>query len=182
MTNLTLHDLDSAPIGSRKLLQSSVDNFGWIPNQSAYMAESPALLSSYQHAHSLFATSSLSEEEQSIVWITVGLLNHCDYTIQAHYWIAENNGVKADLLQLLIRSPKQLPKRLYALYEFTKCVARANGIISKPSQLAFLTAGYTNENMLDVILGVSQKTMSTLLNSIADTAIETQFLSAKEEA
>ncbi|REL31309.1 carboxymuconolactone decarboxylase family protein [Thalassotalea euphylliae] len=181
MTILTLHNIDTAPVASRSLLQSSVDKFGWIPNQSAYMAESPALLSSYQHAHSLFSTCSLSEEEKTIVWITIGMINNCSYTVQAHSWIAKSNSVNDQLLALLIESPNKLPERSHALYAFTKSVARANGVISKAAQADFLAAGYTHENMLDVILGVSQKTMSTLLNSIAGTSIEPQFLPSEKE-
>src|SRR5262249_47968253 len=41
MSVLTMHSLSSAPDGAKKLLQSTKDGFGWVVNQSAYMAESP---------------------------------------------------------------------------------------------------------------------------------------------
>jgi len=172
---LKKHDLNSAPEASRALLQSSIDDFGWIPWQSAYMAESPALLSSYQFAHNAFSQCSLTEEERAIVWIATGSLNHCDYTVQAHKWIALNKGVSPEILNTLIYTPEKLPGKLSALYRFTQQVALAQGQIPPEVSEEFLNAGYSSQHMLDVILGVSQKTMSTLLNSIAHTKVEPQF-------
>lgn len=175
MPLLKMHDLDSAPSASRPLLQSSIDGFGWIPWQSAYMAESPALLSSYQFAHDAFSRCSLSEEERAIVWITTGILNQCAYTVQAHNWIAQHKGVSPETLTMLARQPEALPARLAALYHFTRQVVLAQGQIPQKAVEEMLDAGYSQQNVLDVILGVAQKTMSTLLNSIAQTQIEPQF-------
>ena len=175
MKKLIMHTLESAPPASRPLLQSSVDSFGWIPWQSAYMAESPALLSSYQFAHDAFSQCSLNEEERAIVWITTGLVNDCAYTIQAHSWIAQHKGVPPATIEALIRHPAALPDRLAALHQFTRTVALAQGHIPTKAVDALLSAGYSQQNMLDVILGVAQKTMSALLNSVAGTEIEPQF-------
>ncbi|AHG21710.1 carboxymuconolactone decarboxylase [Chania multitudinisentens RB-25] len=181
MTKLKMHTLESAPQSSRPLLQSSIDNFGWIPWQSAYMAESPALLASYQFAHDAFAQCSLNEEERAIVWITTGTLNRCDYTIQAHSWIALHKGVSLTTLNLLANQPDALPSKLAALYRFTRQVVLAQGQIPQAALDDILSAGYSMQNVLDVILGVSQKTMSTLLNSVAKTQIEPQFRVTCEE-
>ncbi|ADP12944.1 conserved uncharacterized protein [Erwinia sp. Ejp617] len=177
MTILKMHTLDSAPAASRPLLQSSIDGFGWIPWQSAYMAESPALLASYQYAHDAFSQCSLNEGERAIVWITTGTLNQCDYTVQAHNWIAQHKGVAEETLKALAHAPETLPDKLAVLYRFTCQVVLAQGQIPQQAVREMLAAGYSQQNVLDVILGVSQKTMSTLLNSIAGTQIEPQFQS-----
>jgi len=177
MTILKMHTLASAPSASRPLLQSSIDGFGWIPWQSAYMAESPALLSSYQFAHDAFSQCSLNEEERAIVWFTTGSINQCNYTVQAHHWIAQNKGVASKILNLLANQPEALPGKLAALYIFTRQVVLAQGQVPLKAVEEVLAAGYNQQNILDVILGVSQKTMSTLLNSIAHTRVEPQFQS-----
>ncbi|WNJ97827.1 carboxymuconolactone decarboxylase family protein [Vibrio ruber] len=180
MIEMKLHTIDSAPDDSRPLLQSSIDNFGWIPNQSAYMAESPDLLASYQFAHDRFSQCSLDEAEKAVVWLTTGVINQCPYTIKAHRWIAIHQGVASDIVDKMIHRPEQLPPRLAALHQFTQAVILAQGSIPKDKARHFLDAGFTQQNMLDVILGISQKTMSTLLNSLADTAVEAQFLDTVE--
>lgn len=175
MALLKLHTIDSTPEKSQALLQSSIDNFGWIPNQSAYMSESPSLLGAYQRAHDLFIDSSLNEEEKAVVWITTGVANHCDYTVQAHAFIALSKGVDKQVVEALAFHPSSLEGRLSVLRTFTLEVLRCHGRLGKPAIDALLAAGFSKQNMLDVILGVSQKNMSTILNSIAATEIDERF-------
>lgn len=175
MSVLKLHTIDSTPGKSKPLLQSSIDNFGWIPNQSAYMSESPSLLAAYQWAHDLFIDSSLTEEEKAVVWITSGVENKCGYTIQAHAFIALNKGVDKRVIDALAHEPSRLNARLLALHRFTLAVVHCRGQLGKPAIDSFLGAGFSKQNMLDVILGVSQKNMSTILNSIAGTEIDRRF-------
>jgi reactive intermediate/imine deaminase len=174
---LDLHSLSSAPDGAKSLLQSSIDKFGWVPNQSAYMAESPALLEAYQRAHELFIASSLSETEKAVVWITTGLENGCRYTVVAHFSIAKGNGVAPDTLVALVENSDRLPERLLALRKFTRHIIHCRGRVGESAVAELLEAGFTARNMLDVILGVSQKTMSTLLNSIAKPETDAGFAS-----
>lgn len=175
MSVLKLHTIDSTPEKSKALLQSSIDNFGWIPNQSAYMSESPSLLAAYQRAHDLFIDSALSEEEKAVVWMTTGIENSCDYTVQAHAFIALAKGVDEQVVDAIAHEPTQLTARLSALRIFTLAVIHCRGHLSPQAIEALLQAGFSKQQMLDVILGVSQKTMSTLLNGIAGTEIDEAF-------
>ena len=43
MTNFTTHTIDSAPEGSKPILQGALDGFGFVPNLLATMAEAPAV-------------------------------------------------------------------------------------------------------------------------------------------
>lgn len=175
MSFLTLHSIETAPEDSKKLLQSSIDGFGWIPNQSAYMSESPSLLQAYQRAHDLFIDSSLNEEEKAVVWIVTGIENGCNYTVQAHTYIAIKNGVDEETIRGIIDENDRLPARLSALREFVVAVIHCRGQLGKSAIDSFLKLGFSRENMLDVILGVSQKNMSTILNGIAKTAVDDAF-------
>jgi len=175
MTVLKRHTLDSTPYKSKPLLQSSIDNFGWIPNQSAYMSESPSLLAAYQSAHDLFIDSSLTEEQKALVWMTTGVENSCEYTVQAHAFIALSNGVDAAVVDAIAHDPSRLSPQLSALRSFTLEVIHARGHLGQAAIDAVLRAGFSQQNMLDVVLGVSQKNMSTIVNAIAGTEIDTAF-------
>ncbi|NHB61270.1 carboxymuconolactone decarboxylase family protein [Photorhabdus sp. RW14-46] len=175
MSLLTLHTIATTPEKSKKLLQSSINDFGWIPNQSGYMSESPSLLAAYQRAHDLFIDSSLNEEEKAVVWITTGVENGCNYTVQAHGYIAIHNGVDKKTVKALIEKTDDLSPRLLALREFTIEVIYCRGQLKRSAIDLFLSRGFSKQNMLDVVLGVSQKNMSTILNSIAGTEIDDKF-------
>ena len=51
----------------------------------------------------------------------------------------------------------------------------ARGHLGQAAIDAVLRAGFSQQNMLDVVLGVSQKNMSTIVNAIAGTEIDTAF-------
>ena len=165
MTDFPCHTLESAPPPARPLLQSSIQHFGWIPNQSGHMATSPGLLEAYQRAHDLFNACSLDETERAVVWITVGREHACRYTLAPEVLRALIDGID-----------EGLPHRLRALRDFTRHVTGCRGQLQREAVAALLAAGFTPANLLDVVLGVAQKTMSTLLNSVAGTAIDTRFL------
>lgn len=175
MSILKLHSLESAPFKSKALLKNSIRDFGWIPNQSAYMAESPSLLAAYQHAHDLFNETSFNEEEKAVVWLTMGIENRCSYTIQAHSYIAIKNGVDPQVIDAILHNNNELSKHLTALQTFTKQVIYCRGQLIKNDIEVFLKAGFTPKNILETILGVSQKNMSTILNNIAKTEIDDLF-------
>jgi alkylhydroperoxidase family enzyme len=112
------------------------------------------------------------------VWITTGLAYRCEYTVQAHTYIAKSNGVPTETLKAMLEEHGELPPRLHALRTFTLDVIECRGHIHSESASRFLGAGFNVRNMLDVILGVSQKTMSTLLNGLAKTEIDARFHTA----
>lgn len=175
MSLLNLHNLNSAPLKSKELLQNSIKDFGWIPNQSAYMAESPSLLAAYQRAHDLFIETSFNEEEKAVVWLTTGIENKCSYTVSAHSYIAIKSGVSRKVVNAILYKNDELSKRLTALQTFTKKVIHCKGQLNKNDIDVFLDAGFTTKNILETILGVSQKNMSTILNNIAKTEIDDHF-------
>ncbi len=168
------YDLDSAPEGSVSLLENIMNNYGWIPNQNAVMAESPSLLESYQKSNELFIKGSLSDEERAVVWICTGSAHNCMYTVTAHEFIAKKSGVKDELL-LALMSDEKLPFKLEALRIFTTKLATSKGFIDPSDVEIFIDAGYSKSQVFEVILGVSQKTMSTMMNNIAGTSLDEVF-------
>lgn len=175
----TVYDLDSCPDKSQKLLSSSVENFGWIPNQSAIMALSPELLETYQKAHDCFNETELNDVEKSIVWLTVAYAHYNSYSIAAHRYIARKSGVDGELLRK-IEMREQLPMPLGALREFTESVVLGLGGIENKDLDKFLASGYTRKAVFEVVLGVSQKFMANFVNSIAGTPIDDIFAEAGE--
>ncbi|SHO58667.1 carboxymuconolactone decarboxylase family protein [Vibrio quintilis] len=178
MLKMQKHTLETAPEQSWKLLQCSLDTFGFIVNQSAYMSESPELLDAYQYVHGLFSGCTLTEEDRTVVWITMGQTFQCDYTVHVHHYIARQRSVSAELLHQLDEAPDQLSPRLAALREFTRVVCQAQGKIPHQAALKFLQAGYTRRNILEIFLALSQKLYGALVNSLADTPVDEVFTQA----
>ncbi|AHD03346.1 carboxymuconolactone decarboxylase family protein [Leisingera methylohalidivorans] len=175
MTDFTLHDETTVPEASKPLLENSKAAFGMIPNLHAVMAESPQLLEAYQRVHELFQNSSFGKDELTVVWQTINVENTCSYCVPAHTAIA--HGMKVDLeITDALRNQTPLPNaRLETLRDFTLKIVRERGNLTEASVQAFLDAGFTRQNILDIILGYAQKVMSNYTNHLAKTPVDKPF-------
>ena len=175
MTVFTLHDLNSATETAKPLLEKSQKAYGMIPGLHAVMAESTALLDGYQKLHELFANSSFNADELTVVWQTINVEHACHYCVPAHTGIAKSmNG--ADDVSNALRDETPLPTaKLEALRDFTLAMVRQRGELEPQQLQVFYAAGYTQQNALDVILGLSQKVMSNYTNHIAQTPVDAAF-------
>lgn len=175
MADFKLHDKSSAPEQSQALLEGSEKEFGMIPNLHAVMAEAPGLLKAYQDVHGLFANSSFNENELTVVWQTANVYHSCHYCVPAHTAIAKQMGADDAITQQLKNGEALDNRKLQALRVFTEAMLEKRGHVSADDLSAFFNAGYGNQQVLEVILGISQKTMSNYTNAIAETPIDEPF-------
>ena len=156
MTQFTLHTLESAPEPSKPLLQDSINTFGMLPNLHAVMAESAPHLQAYQTLHSLFLNSAFNDEEKTVVWQTINIEHNCHYCVPAHSAIAKSMGID-DALTHSLRNHTALPtEKLETLRTITLLLVRNRGQISEQDQQQFFAVGYTQQHLLDIILGLAQ--------------------------
>lgn len=175
MTNFKFHTIESAPEQSKPYLEKSLKANGMIPGLHAIMAESPGLLKTYQTAHEQFVNSSFDKDELTVVWQTINVENNCQYCVPAHTGIAKSMGVD-DSITNALRDRTPLPNdRLEVLRDFTLSVVRDRGFVEEDKVNAFLKAGFTQQNILEVILGYAQKIMSNYTNHFAKTPVDERF-------
>ena len=175
MTDFTIHTPDSAPEAAKDRLQASQKTMGFVPNLYGVMAESPEHLEAYQTVAGLFSKSSLTVEEQNVVWLTINVEHNCHYCVPAHTAIAKTQGVADDIVAAL-REARPLPDaKLEALRQFTLKVTRQRGDVDDADVQAFFAAGYDQRAVLDVILGLAQKVMSNYVNHFANTPVDEAF-------
>ncbi len=175
MSTFTLHDQNSAPEAAKPLLEQSQKAFGMIPGLHAVMAEAPGLLEGYQVLHGLFVNSSFNADEKTVVWQTINVEHACHYCVPAHTGIAKSMKV-SDEVSNALRDETPLPTaKLEALRDFTLAMVRQRGELEPKQVQDFYAAGYSQQNVLEVILGLSQKVMSNYTNHIAQTPVDEAF-------
>ena len=175
MTEFTIHTIESAPAESKPQLEESVKAFGMVPNLHGVMAESPQLLQAYRDAHTLFGNTSFDKDELTVVWQTINVEHNCHYCVPAHTGIAKSMGVSDDITNAL-RDETPLPSdKLEALRTFTLTTIRERGAVNEAALEAFISAGYTQKNVLEIILGAAQKVMSNYTNHFAKTPVDEPF-------
>jgi AhpD family alkylhydroperoxidase len=175
MADFTIHTIETAPEAGKPLLEASLKNNGRIPGLHGTMADAPPLLAAYNFAHQQFLATSLTDEEKTVVWQAVNVEQNCHYCVPAHTGIAKMMKVD-DAITEALRNETPLPTaKLEALRDFTLLVVRNRGFVDDADTQAFLDAGFEPRNILEVILGVSQKVMSNYTNHFAHTPIDQVF-------
>ncbi len=175
MSNFTLHTKDTAPEAAKSLLDNSVSAFGMIPNLHAVMAEAPTLLEGYQVLHELFQKTSFTAEELTVVWQTINVEHDCHYCVPAHSAIAASMKVDQAIVDALVNKTPLASAKLEILRGTTLAMTRNRGVIDKQQLDAFFDAGYSNQQLLEIVLGLSQKVMSNYTNHLANTEIDEPF-------
>lgn len=182
MKNFPYHTLDTAPADARPLLEAANKKYRMIPNLYAKMAEAPALLQAYLQVAEIFAKSSLTPTQQQIVLLTVSRVNRCGYCVGAHSALADMGGVPAEVTNA-IRHDAPIPDvKLEALRRFTARLVEARGWVQEADIQSFLKAGYSRANVLEVVVGVGQKTLSNYTNHMVGTALDAAFASRAWQA
>lgn len=175
MPDFNVLNLDNAPSNSKSLLQQTKDSFGFIPNLIGVMATSPAVTEAYLTVAGIFAKSSLSPTEQQIVLLTVSHYHECCYCMAAHTAIAGMQNVDSSVVQAIRDDQPILDKKLEALRQFTKLLIDNRGRVNDSQMQQFLDVGYTQSQMLDILVGIAQKTLSNFTNHIAKTPLDDEF-------
>ena len=175
MSDFKIHDKQSAPEDSKSLLQNSIDAFGSIPNLHGVMAEAPTALKSYQVLHEQFLNTSLSAEEKTVVWQAINVEHGCHYCVPAHSAIAKMMKVDDEINEAL-RNKTPLPsEKLEVLRDTTLALVRDRGVVSDEVLKRFYDAGYSHQQLLEIVVGIAQKVMSNYINHLADTPVDEQF-------
>ena len=71
MSIFNLHTHESAPEGAKPLLQGVENAFGFVPNVSAMLAESPSTLKAYMTISGIFDESSFTPAERQVVILAI---------------------------------------------------------------------------------------------------------------
>lgn len=175
MTTLKVHNIESAPGKSKALLEESVKAFGMLPGLHGVLASSPEALEGYKKLHELFQNSSFNAEELTVVWQTINVEHECHYCVPAHTGIAHMMKVNPELTEALRNTTAMPTEKLQVLHDFTLKIVRNRGNVSQEDLNSFYEAGYSERQVLDIILGLSQKVISNYTNHIANTPVDEAF-------
>lgn len=175
MATFTVHDENSAPDDAKPTLEQAKKQFGAIPNLYGVLAESPQALAAYHAMSDQFQQSSLSRPVQLVVWLTASRHNGCGYCVAAYSAMAKGEGVDDSVVEA-IREDKPIDDTaLQAVRIFTTQVVEQRGWVADHDVQAFLDSGFTQRQVLDVLTGVAQKTLSNYVNHLARTPLDKPF-------
>lgn len=167
-----LHTIETAPEASRKNLAEIKQKYGRLPNFFAVAAESPAAVHAYLSLSDIFRNTALSPVEQNIVILTASVENKCDYCVAAHSRGAKMAGVPDDVINSIKNRIPLSDTKAEALHRLVSQIVEKRGWLPDADVQTFLSSGYSKSQLLDVMVGVSMKTLSNYINHLADPPTE----------
>ena len=175
MSSYPVHSIASAPEKSKSALEQLQQAFGVLPNIAAAIANSPKLFNSlvgvFQQVHS----SSLTEQEIQIVLLTDAVANSSTYAVAFHTALALKQEVSSQEIDAIRQRRVPSDKRFAALSNLAKTLIDKRGHLSGQQLDAFLAAGFTKEQVLEVIAIVAASTITNYAGTIANPPLEDPF-------
>jgi AhpD family alkylhydroperoxidase len=175
MPTYPIHTIASAPEKSKPVLEQLQQAFGIIPNLAAVISNSPKLLTAFAAVFQQVHSSSLTEQEIQIVLLTDAVENSCAYAVAFHTALALKEGVHSEETDAI--RARLLPgnRRFAALSTLAKTLIEKRGHLSEQELDTFLAAGFTREQILEVIAIVAASTITNYAGTIANPPLEDQF-------
>lgn len=167
------HNKDTAPAESLPQIERSVKNYGFLPKLHQILAGAPAAHQAYLDTFALFEHHTIfSPLEQQIVFMTANYENNCDYCVPGHSFLMSFKKMPAEVIEALREGTPLKDAKLQALRTYTRLLLDKRGHLDESEIKAFLAAGYSERQALEVLVGLASKLISHFANSLAHTELD----------
>ena len=171
-----IHTRQTAPTAARDTLTKITEAWGFLPNLGAVMAESPAALELLWVGYAaLTAKGTLTPAEQQLVCVTASRENGCAYCVAAHSTLALGAKLPQAVLSAARDGREIGDAKLDALNVATARLVRQRGWLSDAEKQAFVEAGGTPGQLLELVAWVSMKTLTNYVNHVAETPVDPEW-------
>lgn len=173
MTKFIQHTIETAPDGSKAVLDGVRKAWGFVPQLQATLAESPLALGAYDSLfNAIAAQATLSPAEQQLVYLAINVFHGCEYCTSGHTFLARKSGLDESVIQALRNETPIAQARLEALRAFALAVVHERGSVGDAAVDAFIGAGFSRAQVLEVVTIIATKTISNYTNHLAHTPKE----------
>ncbi len=151
---------------------------GFVPNLYAYFAKNETALADYLALQN--RKSSLKAKEREVINLVVSQHNGCRYCQSAHSVLGKMNGFTEEQILEIRQGSASFDTKLDALARFTLSTASNKGKATPIAKQAFFDAGYTEVNMIDVVIIIGDKIISNYIHNLTDFEIDFPLASVLE--
>ncbi len=175
MLNYPVQTIASALEGSKSALDQLKKAFGVVPNIVGAIANSPKLINSLVGLFGQVHSPGLSEAENQIVLLTDAVTNSSTYAVAFHTALALQQGISSEETTAIRERRLPTDKRFAALSALAKGLIEKRGHLSELDLNSFTAAGFTKEQVLEVIAIVAASTITNYTGTIANPPLEDTF-------
>jgi uncharacterized peroxidase-related enzyme len=174
--------IDAAPEASRPFLEAVQKQFGVVPNLFRMVANSPAALEGYLSLFGALGKGSLSAQTGERIALAVAEINSCNYCLSAHTYLGKNLAKLDDAEITANRNGASNDPKADAAVRFAAKVARERGHVGEADVNGLKIAGYTDAQIIEIVLHVALNTWTNYINEVAKTEIDFPAVNARKAA
>jgi AhpD family alkylhydroperoxidase len=145
-------------------------NLGFVPNLYAYFAKNETALGDYLTLQN--RKNTLRAKEREAINIITSQLNGCRYCQSAHTVLGKMHGFTEEQILEIRKGAASFDAKLDSLVKFTASAVENRGRAAEEIKEAFFEAGYTEANMIDVIIVIGDKIISNYLHNLTEFEID----------
>jgi uncharacterized peroxidase-related enzyme len=170
--------IEASPAASQPLLTQVQAKLGVVPNLFRLVGISPAALEGFLGLNSA-AGKTLDVRTRERIAIAVAAVNGCDYCMSAHFYLGANLA-KLDEAELAAnRAGRSNDAKADAAVRFARKIAEARGKLTDADIAAVKQAGYSDAQVVDIVIVVAENFLTNLINNVASTDIDFPVISAQ---
>ena len=170
MQNFNVPTREEVSENNQAIFDNLKGALGFVPNLYAYYAKNNTALADYLALQN--RKSTLKAKEREIINLVTSQINGCRYCQSAHTALGKMNGFSEDQILEIRGGSAAFDAKLDALTQFTKSVVENKGNASQSAKDAFFAAGYSEANMIDVVMVVGDKIISNYIHNLTGFAID----------
>jgi AhpD family alkylhydroperoxidase len=163
MTTINVPTREEVSPTNQAIFDNLKKGIGMVPNLYATFALSETALGNYLAFQN--AKSSITGKAREVVNLVVSQINECQYCLAAHTMMGKMSGFTDEQVLEIRHGHAGFDAKLDALARLTKGITQSRGHVDQALVEAFFAAGWTQENLVDTIVVIGDKTVSNYLHS-----------------
>ena len=176
MANFSVPTRNNVSANNQAIFDQLEKGLGFVPNLYATLAHNETALGDYLTLQN--RKSTLKAKEREVINLVVSQVNECEYCLAAHTALGKMNGFTDDQILDLRQGEAPFDAKLDALARFVHETTINRGKPQPATTDALLAAGYTQANLVDIIVVIGDKIITNFLHGI--TQIPVDFPAAPE--
>ena len=179
MPRLIQLTMDESASWTKKLFRKIEENMGVVPNMFKCMGNSDVGLDAFLAFNAGINSGTLGPKSVKMIILLTSQLNDCEYCIAAHTKMAIDAGLLNEQECLNARKGIGPDDKTTKMLEFTKKVKMTNGKVSNDDLQAVRDAGYTDQDIIEMIGSICLINFANLVSNVAEPELDFPELSLK---
>lgn len=170
MARMNLLTLETAPEGSKAILEAFQQKMGKVINIFKVMANAPTALKTYLGIDAALQDKALDSATAEQIALALATVNGCEYCTAAHSYLAK--GLLSEDAIANARKGKSDDAKVQAALDFAVAVMKKTGKVSDDELARVKQAGFSEREIMDIIAVITLNFFTNTINNVAQTTVD----------